>query len=103
MHCASCASVIERTVGKIPGVEKIEVNKGTEQAKISYDINKISPDYFNQKLEPLGYSFVIPVESNQIKKDKLLEIKDMKIKIMSAIPIAIFSFFCNGLGNFSKV
>ena len=37
MHCASCASIIERTVKKIDGVESIEVNPGTENAKISFD------------------------------------------------------------------
>ena len=60
MHCASCASIIERTVKKIDGVENIAVNNGTENAKISYDASKTSPEDFNKKLEPLGYSLVAP-------------------------------------------
>src|SRR3989344_4818365 len=60
MHCASCASIIERTVKKIDGVEEISVNNGTENAKISFDKNKTSPEDFNRKLEPLGYSLVVP-------------------------------------------
>ena len=40
MHCASCSSIIERTVKKIDGVEEILVNPGTENAKISFDENK---------------------------------------------------------------
>ena len=36
MHCASCASIIEKTLKKIDGVESIEVNPGTEKAKISF-------------------------------------------------------------------
>ena len=59
MHCASCASVIERTVKKIDGVESIAVNNGTENAKISFDENKTNPESFNKKLEPLGYSLVM--------------------------------------------
>jgi Cu+-exporting ATPase len=116
MHCASCSSLIERTVKKIDGVEKIEVNPGTESAKISFDINKTNPEKLNEKLEPLGYSLVIPVEHdmknmsakemnmsenehaehlglNQSKKEKLAELKNMKSRLVSAIPIAVLSLF----------
>lgn len=96
MHCASCSSIIERTLKKMDGVESIEVNPGTENAKISFDINKTTPEKFNEKLEPLGYSFVISKEIiglNQNKKEKLAELKEMKSKLMFAIPIAIFSVF----------
>lgn len=120
MHCASCASIIEKTVGKIEGVETISVNNGTENAKISFDANKTSPEDFNKKLEPLGYSLVVPrthdmknmslnmtasemgmspdehaehLGLDQSKAEKLAEIKDMKNKVMSAIPLAIFSVF----------
>ncbi len=119
MHCASCASIIERAVKKIDGVEDIAVNNGTENAKISYDANKTSPEDFNKKLEPLGYSLVVPkthdmsnmsasemgmsadehaehLGLNQSKAEKLAEIKDMKIKVISAIPLAIFSVFVMG-------
>ena len=51
MHCASCASIIERTIKKIDGVKEIFVNNGTENAKISFDENKTNPDFFNKKLD----------------------------------------------------
>lgn len=116
MHCASCASIIERTVKKFDGVENIEVNPGTENAKITFDSSKTNPESFNKKLEPLGYSLVVPMDHdmnnisagsmnmsenehaehlglNQSKKDKLAEVAEMKSKVMSAIPLAIFSIF----------
>jgi P-type Cu+ transporter len=119
MHCASCSSIIERAVKKIEGVENIVVNNGTENAKISYDASKTNPESFNKKLEPLGYSLMVPqthdmsnmsasemgmsadehaehLGLNQSKTEKLAEIKDMKIKVMSAIPLAIFSVFVMG-------
>ena len=112
MHCASCASIIERTVKKIEGVEEISVNNGTENAKISFNESKTSPESFNKKLEPLGYSLIVPQTAeememsadehaghlglNQSKQEKLAEIKDMRIKIMSAIPLAIISIFVMG-------
>src|SRR3989338_1955747 len=117
MHCASCASIIERTVKKIDGVESIAVNNGTENAKISFDESKTNPESFNKKLEPLGYSLAVNqvdhsmhaggmsasemgmsenehaehLGLSQSKQEKLAEIKDMKIKVMSAIPLSIIS------------
>lgn len=114
MHCASCSSIIERTVKKMNGVEGIEVNPGTENAKITFDSSKTNPEFFNKKLEPLGYSLVVPVDHNmknmsasemgmskdehamhlgldQTKQEKLAEIKDMKKKVISALPIAVIS------------
>jgi Cu2+-exporting ATPase/Cu+-exporting ATPase len=116
MHCASCASIIEKTVKKIDGVKDIFVNNGTENAKISFDKSKTNPNVFNKKLEPLGYSIIVPQEHdmknmsasemgmsenehaehlglNQSKQERLAEIQDMKTKVMSAIPLAIFSVF----------
>ena len=111
MHCASCASIIERTVKKINGVEEIVVNSVTENVKISFDESKTNPEDFNKKLEPLGYSFAISPTGemgmnedehkahlglNQSKTEKLAEIKDMRNKVMSAIPLAIISVFMMG-------
>ncbi|MDE2399979.1 MAG: heavy metal translocating P-type ATPase [Patescibacteria group bacterium] len=115
MHCASCASIIERTVKKIDGVESIAVNNGTENAKISFDQSKTNPESFNKKLEPLGYSLVASdahnmnmsasemgmsedehaahLGLNQSKAEKLAEIKDMRNKVISAIPLAVISIF----------
>lgn len=120
MHCASCASIIERAIKKVDGVESIEVNPGTESARISYDENKTNTNDLNKKLDPLGYSLHTEDHNmlarrslgtggsasemgmseyehknhlglNQSKAEKLAEIKDMRIKVLSAIPLAIIS------------
>lgn len=111
MHCASCAGIIEKTFKKQTGVTTAEVNYGTESAKISFDSDKITPHHLSQAIEPLGYSLIIPTAEemgmsqdehaahlgiNQSKKEKLAEIADMKSKVMSAIPLAIFSIFVMG-------
>ena len=90
MHCASCASVIERTVKKIDGVEDISVNNGTENAKISFDEAKTNPEQFNKKLEPLGYSLVLQTVKSS---DKFTELKNMRNNLLSLIPIVIISIF----------
>ncbi len=112
MHCASCASNIERTFKKIEGVESVEANYGTESVKIAFNEAKTNPHHLSEKLEPLGYSLDIPQTAeemgmstdehaahlglNQSKKEKLAEIKDQRNKVWSSIPITVISVFIMG-------
>ena len=112
MHCASCASIIEKTLKKVGGVHSVEVNYGTETAKISYDSVKVNPEQLSKKIEPLGYSLVgtAPMKTasemgmsegehaahlglGQSKAEKLASLADMRNKIISVIPITVFSIF----------
>ena len=63
MHCASCSAIIEKTFKKTDGVHFAEVNYGTETAKISFDERVTNPDELSKKLEPLGYSLILPKHS----------------------------------------
>jgi len=119
MHCASCANIIERTVKKINGVESISVNNGTENAKISFDESKTNPNDFNKKLGPLGYSLVAPMTAkemgmsesehsahlglSQSKNEKLVELKTMRNKIISVMPLSIISIFIMGSDIFANL
>lgn len=106
MHCASCAGIIEKTLKKTEGVASAEVNYGTETAKIHFDHTKISPTELSQKIEPLGYSLTLPTAEemgmsadehaahlgiSQTKQEKLVEIADMRTKVISALPWLVFS------------
>lgn len=106
MHCASCAGTIEKTLKKTKGVNSVEANYGTETAKITFDEAKTSPHHLAEKIKPLGYSLIVPTAEemgmspnehaghlglNQSKKEKLAELADMKTKIISVIPLAVFS------------
>lgn len=116
MHCASCATIIEKTLKKEEGVNFVEVNYGTEAAKLGFDSSKTSIAKLSSKIEPLGYDFVQDQDTsgaefvrgakemgmseeehaahlglNQSKKDKLSQISDLKSKVMALIPIAFVS------------
>lgn len=102
MHCASCASIIERTVKKIDGVSEISVNTGTEKVSVSYDENVTSPEIFNEQLTPLGYTLETKKidghqhnhnDATQSKQEKLQEVASMKIGVMVALPLAAISSF----------
>lgn len=136
MHCASCAVNIEKTFKKTEGVQEASANYGTEAVKVSYDESKITPEALSSKLEPLGYSLIIPAEHNmagmlalrslggvgtagemgmsenehathlglnQTKKEKLAELAEMKSRIWTAIPLAVFSFFTMGWDMLAKL
>lgn len=108
MHCASCASTIEKAFKKTEGVHSAEVNYGTETAKVTFDDSKTDPHQLSKKIEPLGYSLNIPTAEemgmsesehaahlglNQTKKEKLAEIAGMRSIVYSVIPLAVFSIF----------
>ncbi|MCX6754531.1 MAG: heavy metal translocating P-type ATPase [Candidatus Nomurabacteria bacterium] len=115
MHCASCAGVIERTFKKIDGVSFVEVNYTTEGVKILFDETKIKINELSEKIEPLGYSLVFSgsdensssvVDMDQSKKEKILELKDMKNKLISVIPLALISVFIMSwdiLASYNKI
>jgi len=119
MHCASCASIIERTLKKVEGVESVAVNYGTETAKVTFDNAKTNHQHLSQKIEPLGYSLAAPAQTaasmgmsegehaahlglSQSKQEKLAEIAAMKRMVLSAIPLAVFSVFVMGWEIFAQ-
>jgi Cu2+-exporting ATPase/Cu+-exporting ATPase len=91
MHCASCASIIEKTFKKTDGINSVEVNYGTETVKINFDQAKITPENLSQKIEKFGYSLELGL--TQTKKEKLAEVAGMRTKVISAIPLAVISIF----------
>lgn len=118
MHCASCSAIIEKTFKKTEGVHSAEVNYGTETAKVSFDDQKTNAHELSKKIEPLGYSLILPTMDHgtmsaaemgmspdehaahlglkQSKEEKLKDVAGMRVKVLSAIPLAIFSIFVMG-------
>ena len=102
MHCASCAAIIERKLKKLDGIEQVEVNYGTESAKLAFDSNQTSLQAIGETLAPLGYTLIVPIptssngvtsnEFDLLKKEKLAELDDMRSKVFSALPLAAFAF-----------
>lgn len=106
MHCASCASIIERTLAKAPGVESVEVNYGTESARLTMDTQRTNISSLAALVEPLGYSLetndaqsmdmsedehAAHLELNQTKQKKLNSLKELRNQLVIIIPFAVFS------------
>jgi Cu2+-exporting ATPase/Cu+-exporting ATPase len=71
MHCASCASIIEKSLRKVPGVESAEVNIGTETAKVSFDETQTSHEHLSKTVEPLGYELVAPAAHHDMSASEM--------------------------------
>ena len=67
MHCASCASIIEKTITKDPAVKTVSVNFATEKVSIEFDDTLTSVSKLSESLKPLGYGFV--EEKNNMNHD----------------------------------
>lgn len=100
MHCASCASIIEKTLKKVDGVHAVEANYGNESAKISYDETKTSPEHLSDKIAPFGYSLVTRHDEHAHHSDDLA---DMRMKVFSALPLAALSIVVMGWEIFSTI
>jgi copper ion binding protein len=55
MHCGNCAKSIQRGLLELDGVEAAEASFAEENAKISFDPEKISLEEIKQELSELGY------------------------------------------------
>ncbi len=67
MHCASCASRIEKALQAVPGVRDSAVNFGAERAEVHVVPGRTSPEALHRVVQDLGYEVpqeevVIPIE-----------------------------------------
>lgn len=54
MHCASCKKLIEKMVGKLNGVELVNVNYASETMQVSYDETKVSLNNIAEAVKNAG-------------------------------------------------
>lgn len=96
MHCAACASNIERRLGKLDGVESCQVSLGNEIADIKFDSEKISLEKMSSSIKEIGYALdleSLSKESRGISSNKKEELKRQKMKVLISFPITIATFF----------
>ena len=55
MSCASCVARIERTLGKLAGVQSASVNLATERASVAYDPTRVKVAQLISAVEAAGY------------------------------------------------
>lgn len=55
MHCSSCASIIERSLKKVPGVSSASVNLAAEKAAVIFDSEQVDSQQLIEAISQAGY------------------------------------------------
>jgi len=112
MHCASCAFIVEDTLKKQNGVKAVQVNYGTEKAKIEYDNSINNLESLSKSIEEHGYILDIQNGASHLnhmsheKEENPKEQDEIKNKMMISIPMIIFSAVAMTweiLGNYNYI
>ena len=98
MTCAACAKAIERTVGKLEGVESVSVNFATEKANVKYNPNQVRLSQIKQAIDKAGYKALEIESKNRVDEDKARKEKEIKtlwtkftVSAIFATPLLIFA------------
>ena len=64
MTCAACSARIEKSLSRLEGIDKANVNLSTNKATVSYDDEKIQKDDIVRTIEKTGYQ--VPPEKRTL-------------------------------------
>ena len=88
MSCAACSAHIEKSVGKLDGVEQVSVNLLQNSMNVSYDENKVSSDEIIKAVKSGGYGAFEAGAAKTVKnKDK-----SSGFSVKNRLIISIISF-----------
>ena len=91
MTCASCAKAVERSVGKLDGVQTVDVNFATEKASISYIPEKVKLSEIKEAIKKAGYEPQDAENKNAVDEDKIRKEKEVKSLWIKFIVSAVFA------------
>jgi Cu+-exporting ATPase len=66
MTCASCAKAVEKSVGKLQGIESSSVNFATEKLSVTFDESYVSVERIKEAVKDAGYSAEEEVELREV-------------------------------------
>lgn len=106
MHCASCVSVIEKSLSKTPGVIEASVNLATEKATVKYDDAQCTPGEIASAVSNVGYEALVQqeeVDENAEKKEKEKQLETLRNKVAVSLILGGLILWGSfpGLVNFS--
>lgn len=100
MHCASCVSLIEKKVVKVPGVQSVSVGLTQEKVRIVFSESPVPLDSLNSEISPFGYTFE---DMNRKESGQTMDHnghtsqgsgseKTIALEMKFVIPMVVFSF-----------
>lgn len=84
MHCASCASNVQRKLKKTAGVVEANVNYANEQASVNFDDSLIDKTKIAQAVSEVGYTAHIEADQagDIAEQERAAELQDLKTKLV---------------------
>lgn len=104
MHCASCVSLIQKKISKIPGVESCSVGLASEKATVVFSDKILPMQDLNSAITPFAYSLG-EWESSEHKHSEEKTTshmhnhgneEHMTFEMRFVVPMILFSFFMMG-------
>ncbi len=96
MTCASCASAVEKSLSRTPGVQRAMVNFATEKATVDYVPTKASPATLKEAVINAGYGVMerapdtsAAERSAEIDRQKALAYQKLKRRFWVAVGLAL--------------
>ena len=79
MHCASCSILIDKLVGKQPGIVSVQTNYGAERTALEFDEKVISLEKIDELVHTLGYDIIRPDEASSAEDEEKTENEELSI------------------------
>ncbi|MEK4355893.1 heavy metal translocating P-type ATPase [Paenibacillus sp. FSL M7-1455] len=89
MTCAACAARIEKGLGRMPGVTRVNVNLALETARVEYAAGMVTVKDMEKKVEQLGYKAVPKREAKDSAELRRQEIGHKRFKWMMAAILSL--------------
>ncbi len=90
MTCASCSSAVERTLNKLDGVQKAQVNLATETATIAFDESNLDLDGIKKAVQRIGYSVVETIDQKAKEEEKRRDLANLGRRLIFSSVLTVF-------------
>ena len=86
MHCAACSNGVERSLKKVPGVDRAEVNLATQSALVRYDENQATIEQLEAAVTRMSFGVVhdAPGEESTAEQRAEQDALDLKKRLKVA-------------------
>jgi len=90
MSCASCASRVERTLARQPGVRRAAVNFATGRASVEYTTGEVTLEELRAAVDRIGYG-VAPVEFSEEQRAEAADSEQRYwlVRVLVAWPLGL--------------
>ncbi|MBN9492266.1 cation transporter, partial [bacterium] len=88
MHCSLCTDSIRKSVGRLDGVQSVQVSIAHEEALVEYDPRRVEPLEIQEALEDIGYT-VRPPDQAGIFEEEERELAGARRKAFLSIGLLV--------------